>query len=78
MLNDKQKRFAEEYLIDLNATAAAKRAGYSSKTSKEQAARLLTNVNIQNYIQERQKALQDKLHITQERVLQEYARIAFF
>ena len=32
-LNDKQKRFVDEYLVDLNATAAAKRAGYSEKTA---------------------------------------------
>lgn len=78
MLNFKQKRFAEEYLIDMNATAAAKRAGYSSKTSRAIGMENLTKPDIRKYIQERQKVLQDKLQITQERVLQEYARIAFF
>lgn len=45
-LNDKQIRFVEEYLIDMNATQAAIRAGYSAKTARAQGARLLTNVNI--------------------------------
>ena len=44
-----QKRFCEEYLIDLNATHAAIRAGYSKKTAAAQAARLLRNVKVQNY-----------------------------
>ena len=78
MLNDKQKRFCEEYLIDLNATKAAERAGYSLKTAYSIAEQNLRKPEIQKYIQERQKALQKILHITQERVLNEYARIAFF
>lgn len=45
-LTNKQQRFIEEYLIDLNATQAAIRAGYSEKTAKEQGHRLLTNVHI--------------------------------
>ena len=43
-LTAKQQRFCEEYLIDLNATQAAVRAGYSAKTANEQGSRLLTNV----------------------------------
>lgn len=42
-MTDKQARFCEEYMIDLNATQAAIRAGYSPKTANEQAARLLAN-----------------------------------
>lgn len=53
MLNEKQQRFADEYLIDLNATQAAIRAGYSEKTAAQQGARLLTNVKISAYIEER-------------------------
>lgn len=49
-LTDKQELFAREYLKDLNATQAAIRAGYSEKTAKAQGARLLTNVNLQNFI----------------------------
>lgn len=77
-LNPKQTRFCEEYLVDLNATQAAIRAGYSKKTANEQGSRLLANVSIQEYIQQRRKVLQKGLEITQERVLQEYARLAFF
>lgn len=43
-MTDKQDRFCEEYMIDLNATQAAIRAGYSLKTAREQAPRLLANV----------------------------------
>ncbi|WP_334195997.1 terminase small subunit [Muricomes intestini] len=49
-MTKKQKRFCDEYLIDLNATQAAIRAGYSKKTAKEQGARLLSNVNIRPYL----------------------------
>lgn len=76
-LNDRQERFVDEYLVDLNATAAAKRAGYSEKTARSQGQRLLTNVDIQAAIQKRQARLQGKLEITQERVLEELAAIAF-
>lgn len=76
-LTDKQQRFADEYLIDLNATQAAIRAGYSVKTATEQAARLLTNVKVQEYIQKRQNKLQANTGITQEKVLAELAAIGF-
>ena len=46
-LTRKQQRFVDEYLIDLSATQAAKRAGYSPRTARQQASRLLSNVNIQ-------------------------------
>lgn len=49
-LTKRQKRFVEEYLIDLNARQAAIRAGYSPKTASEQASRLLANVKIQTAI----------------------------
>jgi len=45
-LNDKQRRFIHEYLIDMNATEAAKRSGYSDKTARSQGSRLLTNADI--------------------------------
>ena len=51
-MNAKQKRFAEEYLIDLNATQAAIRAGYASRNADVQGARLLGNVSISAYIRE--------------------------
>ena len=45
-LTEKQKKFVDEYLIDLNATQAAIRAGYSEKTARSIGQRLLTNVDI--------------------------------
>lgn len=51
-MNKKQKRFADEYLVDCNATQAAIRAGYSEKTAKSIGQRLLTNVDIKTYIDE--------------------------
>ena len=45
-LTDKQKRFCEEYVVDLNATQAAIRAKYSPKTAQEQSSRLLSNVMV--------------------------------
>ena len=77
-LTPKQKRFVSEYLIDLNATQAAIRAGYSPKTANEQGARLLANVSIAKAIQEARDKRQQRTEITQDRVLQEYARLAFY
>lgn len=76
-LTDKQNRFIAEYLVDFNATQAATRAGYSPKTAAAQAARLLVNANIQAEIQKRQGKIQAKLGISQERIIQELASIAF-
>lgn len=76
-LTAKQQRFVEEYLVDLNATQAAIRAGYSEATAKEQGSRLLTNVNIAEAIAEAQKARSERTGITADRVLQELARIGF-
>lgn len=68
-LTPKQIRFCEEYLIDLNGTQAAIRAGYSKKTANEQASRLLVNVNIQAFIKEKQETISAKLGISAEWVL---------
>lgn len=76
-LNARQQRFVEEYLVDLNGTQAAIRAGYSEKTAPSQASRLLTNANIMAALQAARARLAKKLEVTQERVLQELARIAF-
>ncbi len=69
-LNDKQKRFADEYLIDLNATQAAIRAGYSEKTARSQGQRLLTNVDIQSYIEERMASHEKETIAQQEEILE--------
>ena len=78
-LKPKQERFVQEYLGNTksNATQAAINAGYSAKTAQEQGSRLLTNEAVQFAINERQKALREKASITQERIVEEYARIAF-
>ena len=77
-LTEKQKRFVSEYLVDLNATQAAIRAGYSAKTAGSQAFDLLKKPEIQEAVQAGQKKLSERTGITQERVLAEYAKIAFF
>ena len=51
-LTPKQEAFVAEYLIDLNATQAATRAGYSAKTANEQGSRLLANVNVSQAVQQ--------------------------
>ena len=76
-LTEKQKRFVAEYLVDLNATAAARRAGYSEKTAYSIGQENLRKPEIQAAIQKRREKLQSKLEITQETVLQELAAIAF-
>ncbi|WP_109437828.1 terminase small subunit [Aquimarina sp. AU119] len=77
-LNAKQKRFCEEYVIDLNATQAAIRSGYSKKTARSQAQRLLTKVDIQNYIKSLQSEIQDRNKITVDECVQILANIARF
>ena len=76
-LNDKQRRFVDEYLVDLNATQAAIRAGYSPKTAGAQAFKLLKIAEIQQAIQDAMKALEKRTEITQDMVLRELARVAF-
>lgn len=77
-ISPKQQRFVEEYLIDLNATQAAIRAGYSPKTAQEQASRLLSNVMVAEAVRKAQEERSRRTGITQDRVLQELARLAFF
>lgn len=76
-LSEKQKRFVQEYLVDLNATAAARRAGYSAKTAEVIGYENLRKPQIAAEIKKQQVKQQAKLEITQERVLQELAAIAF-
>jgi len=80
MLTDKQKLFADEYLIDLNATRAYKAVYKSCKkdeTAAAASARLLRNVKVATYIQERMKDREKRTEITQDKVLMELAAIAF-
>ena len=79
-LNERQKRFCDEYLIDLNATRAYMMAYpqvKSSEVAKAAASRLLTDVNVATYIAERMKERQERTEVTQDMVVQELAAIGF-
>lgn len=76
-MTDRQAAFCQEYLIDLNATQAAIRAGYSPKTANEQGAQLLANLSIRREIDRLKAERSRRTGITADRVLQELARIAF-
>tara|TARA_R110001599_G_scaffold73906_1_gene204207 strand:- start:4671 stop:5219 length:549 start_codon:yes stop_codon:yes gene_type:complete len=70
-LTDKQEMFCKEYLIDLNATQAAIRVGYSVKTAEAQSSRLLTNVNIQERITELKESRSNRIEMSSDGVLKE-------
>lgn len=76
-LTEKQKRFAAEYLVDLNATKAAERAGYSTKTAYAQGHRLLKNAEVAGLVAALQKARAEKLELSADRVLLELMRVAY-
>lgn len=68
-MTNKQKRFCDEYLIDMNATQSAIRAGYSPKTARFIGQENLTKPDIKAYIEKRMKEKEDKLIATQDEVL---------
>ena len=74
-LTPKQKRFCDEYLIDLNATQAAIRAGYSEKTAKEIGCENLTKPHIRDYINARLDTKERSLIASQDEVLETLTRI---
>jgi phage terminase small subunit len=76
-LTDKQKRFCEEYLIDLNATQAAIRAGYSEKTAAVIGNENLIKPYIQAFIQFLQNKRSERTEITADMVVQELAKVGF-
>lgn len=76
-LTDKQKRFVEEYLIDLNATQAAIRAGYSPKRASEQGHQLLQKTTVSEAISKAMAERSRRTGISQDRVVNELAKIAF-
>lgn len=76
-LTPKQIRFVDEYLVDFNATQAAIRAGYKAKTAHVIGAENLRKPKIAEEIARRQKDLQKRTEISQDRVVKELARIAF-
>lgn len=68
-LTAKQQRFCDEYLIDLNATQAAIRAGYSKKTAKQIGQENLTKPDLKSYIQQRMDEKEKELIADQNEVL---------
>lgn len=76
-LTAKQQVFVAEYLIDLNATQAAIRAGYAQKRAYAMGHENLKKPEIASAIQDAMKARESRTEITQDRVLQEYAKLAF-
>lgn len=76
-LTPKQARFVAEYLIDLNAAAAARRAGYSERTADRIGHENLRKPEIAAAVSEAQADRARRTEITQDRVLQELARIGF-
>lgn len=80
-MTDAQKRFCDEYLIDLNATRAYKVAYLNCKkddSARKAGSRLLTKVDVQDYISQKQKEIEKRTEVTQDKVIQELAKIAFF
>ncbi len=80
VLTKKQKRFCEEYLVDLNATQAYIRAGYSAKSNniaRVESSKLLTKPNIQQRIAELQKEQSERTKISADNVINELQKIAF-
>lgn len=76
-LTPKQQRFVDEYLIDLNGAQAAIRCGYSEKTAKEQASRLLTDVNVAKAVAAAQQERSERTQVTADSVVRELALIGF-
>ncbi len=77
MAKEKQKRFCEEYLIDLNATQAAIRAGYSVRSAGSIGNELLQKPEIRAYIETEMAERSKRTGITADRVLQELGKVAF-
>lgn len=76
-LTDKQEMFCQEYLIDLNATQAAIRAGYSEKTARDIACENLAKPNIQARISELKESRSERIEITSDDVLRELKNFVY-
>jgi phage terminase small subunit len=76
-LSPKQKRFVDEYLLDMNASAAAIRAGYSARSANRHGPFLTNRPNIAAAIGRAHEARRNRLEVTAERVIRELGRIAF-
>lgn len=74
-LTPKQQRFIDEYMIDMNATQAAIRAGYSEKTAQEQSSRLLSNVMVQQAVNEAKHNRSERVMFDADEVLRAHVDI---
>ncbi len=74
-LTEKQRMFCREYIVDLNGAQAAIRAGYSEAAAKEQASRLLTNANVQTFVQELMTDRVGRIEVRADDILRELLRI---
>ena len=77
-MNEKQKRFCEEYVIDLNATQAAKRSGYSQNRSQEIGYQLLQKTEIQDYIAELRLQQQERAKIEVADIVRSFVNLATY
>lgn len=76
-LTEKQKRFVAEYLMDLNATQAAKRAGYSANRASELGYQLLQKTTVQEALKDALQERSERTGITQDAVIEELGKVAF-
>ncbi|MEZ2659298.1 terminase small subunit [Aneurinibacillus aneurinilyticus] len=76
-LTFKQQRFVDEYLIDLNATQAAIRAGFSVKTAEQQGHQLLKKTSVSEAIAKAMAERSKRTSVSQDRIVQQLAKIAF-
>jgi phage terminase small subunit len=77
-LTDKQRRFVEEYLVDLNATQAAIRAGYSERTARQAGAENLSKPDVAAAVAQAQSDRASRVEVTADRVVEELASLAFY
>ncbi len=76
-MTPRQQRFVEEYLVDLNATRAAKRAGYSAKSASTRGYRLLRNPAVAAAVAKAQDKRAARTRVSADRVVTELAKVAF-
>lgn len=76
-MTTRQLKFIEEYLVDFNATRAAISAGYSQKTARAQATRLLTNADVSVELTRRKTEMAESVQLTQKQVLDELLALGF-
>lgn len=78
-LTPKQQRFADEYCVDLNATAAYARAGYRARgnSAEVSACRLLRNAKVQEAIEQKQREVAKRCELTTENIVREASAVAF-